>query len=195
MSTDPVSKDDGSSELSWMDESKWQFLQENSKLISVIALRWREHGGGRYVMWDDLYQGALLLFAVCLKTWTPDKGTFSTYYYKAATRPEKYLVRGIFGEYTEKNGRELIHSLNVVMGTDDDGSDDIASNVSDGACLEDEIIAKDESKRLAQAISRLPDDLQSHALNILNDDINWADVGSVVDLHNRTLEALRGEME
>jgi len=178
-----------------MDESKWRLLQENSRLISTVALKWRDTGGGRYVMWDDLYQGAMLLAAVCLKTWDPENGTFATYYYKAASRPERYLVRGIFGEYTAKNGFQLVHSIDLQMGTGgEDDSDDIASNVSNGECLEEQVIAKDESQRLAQAISRLPDDLQSHALDILNESVDWSDVGAVVEIHNRTLEALKEEM-
>lgn len=193
MSTDPVSKDDGCSKQSWMDESKWEFLQKNWGLILTAAKKWRESKGGHTVEWDDIVHGALLLACVCMKTWDPEKSKFATYYFQAATHQERYLHRGLFKEHTEKNGYAQVHSLDW---SDRDGDDDdtIKDTIADEEDLIDAIEARDESKRLAMAVAKLPDDLESHALDILNDRVNWSDVATTRDLHNRTLEALREEM-
>ncbi len=194
MSTDPVSEDESSSTQSWMDESKWAFIQENFGLVSRVAESWREKGG-RHVPWDDLFQGAILLAAVCLRTWDPERGTFSTYYYNAANNPDRYMHKSIFSEYTQENGYNSVHSTDFRMVDDEDDSNAISRAMADDELpLEDQVIARDESRRLAIAVARLPEDLQSHALDILNERVDWSDVKVTADLHRRTLEALREEM-
>jgi DNA-directed RNA polymerase specialized sigma24 family protein len=149
--------------------------------------------GGRRVENDDLVHGAMLLACVCLKTWNEDKGTFSTYYFKAAGNPGRYLNRSIFREYTKSNQYRQVFSIDIPYGGDHT-KETVSDAVPGEDNIEDEVMQRDESKRLASAIARLPDDLQSHALDILNDSVDWSDVENIVKVHNRTLEALRREM-
>lgn len=193
MSTDQVSKDDGSSWQSWMDESKWTFIQENWGLILTVAQKWRKRGG-ETVDWDDIVHGAMMLAVVCLRTWDPERNAFSTYYMHAAKSPERYMHRSLFRNYNRETGFEQVHSLDKWI-TGGDGEDDL---LVDKIAGEDDIVdlveARFESHRLRSAIDRLPEDLKEHALNIINDEVDWNDLEHVVSVHNRTIEALREEM-
>jgi hypothetical protein len=194
MNTDPANRDDGSSKQSWMDESKWEYLLKNWGLILTVAKKWRESKGGHTVEWDDIVHGALLLACVCMKTWDPEKSKFSTYYFQASTHQERYLHRGLFKEHTEKNGYTQVHSIDRPGDHNNDDDGDIKDTIASEDDLIEIIESRDEAKRLAFAVAKLPDHLQSHALDILNDRVNWSDVATTRDLHNKTLEALREEM-
>lgn len=148
-----------------------------------------------HISWDDLNQGAWLLAAVCMKTWDKERGTFGTYYFNAAKNPERYMGRSVFDTYSGKHGYNKVLSTNYFREDDDDETNVISRSMHDeNECVEDIVEAADESKRLAAAIKQLPDELQSHALDILNERVDWSDIKVTVDLHRRTLEALREEM-
>jgi len=176
-----------------MDESKWEFLQENWGLISEVARKWRNRGC-QHLEKQELEHAALMLAVACLKSWDSSKSTFSTYYYSAARNPEKFIDRGLLVHHHKDNDYQAQDSLNSYYRDGDGGFDEIGNRTASSELTDEEALDNIESEQLRRVVHRLPDDLRAHALRMLFGEVDWKDVEATRELQARTMEALRREM-
>lgn len=175
-----------------MDESKWGFILENWGLVIKVAEIWKKKVGPKVDM-DELVSGAVELATKCLRTWTPERGTFSTYYYNAA-RNHGHLRNVIYNTQTAK-GVGHIGSLNEVTSIHDDHTDEAVDMISCTSETDEAAISNAMSKKLHAAIAQLPPRLRRHAHQTLSGEVDWKNLDSTVKQRQEMLELLRQHME
>jgi DNA-directed RNA polymerase specialized sigma subunit len=182
-----------------MDESKWEYLQENSRLISAVAKKIGKAYNDRYgeFTWDELYSTALMLAAICLRSYDPEKGEFSTYYMNAAKHPARVMRHMKTGHYHELgyalSTEELLRPQESQTDHGEGKQRDVSWSISPDQ-LEDEVDREFMTEKLYQAISKLPEHLRQHALDTLEGTVCWKDTSSTVAMRRQMLQLLREEM-
>ncbi len=189
-SSSQPSSDDGSSTESWMDESKWKYIQDNYGLIMKVAQMWRKIYG-KTVPREELESAAVILATKCLKSWDIEKGAFSTYLYKAARHPQRFVIT-----YTDKDTEyNNVASLNWSAAyTGEDADLTLQDQISDEVHVEETAISRIMSEELHAAINRLPPALRQHAYATLEGKVSWQGLSKTVATRRKMLKLLKEEL-
>lgn len=194
-----------STNKSWMDESKWAFLQENWGLIRKVAIMWFKKT--KRVPLEECESGAMMLAVHCLRSYDPAKARWSTYYMKAAaSTTQMWRHISATGNYFSTEARDkldLLRAQGAMLSTSIclDASDavdyhDVRDATPKGDdCTETEAIGNLDAALLHQAINQLPHELKKHALDTLNDAVSWKNVEHTAKLRREVLEELRRLMD
>jgi hypothetical protein len=121
-----------------------------------------------------------------MRSWDPAKGEFSTYYYKAAENPFKWVI--FKTQSRQHNGWHTSLNRNKYFGEDED---ELIDCVTESSVVEEEVEAMVMAEKLHKAIARLPRHLRRHAEDTLEGRVTWSNTKETVETRNEMLKALR----
>lgn len=153
---------------------------------------------GKRAHWDELLSGATYLFIHCLKYWDgdPEKGKFSTYFYRAAhNNAGRHVITKVrYHKGTHHHDVSLDWSDTIDDSNDDFDEERRSWSVSD-ECTETQALDSIMGAKLHDAIQRLPGELREHAKLTLEGRVDWKDLKHTARLRREMLKALRKEMK
>lgn len=155
----------------------------------TVARQWSRTYGDT-ATWDELESGAMMLAIGCLRAWNPEKGAFSTYLYRAAQNPGRYVITAVEYRRDGMNHARMDWYWHIERDEEDEKQDWMGS----GEDVEEHVLMEVLSCQLRNAIERLPKELHQHARDTLNGTVCWKDLEATVKARRHMLELLREDL-